>query len=244
MIQLLVSLLLAHIIGDFVFQSDKWVKDKEIKKIKSRYLLLHVLIHLVLMIILTGFRFQYWLGFLVTGISHYMLDLIKLHTDKKKKIAAFFLDQFAHIVVILLVVWIYYPQFRLPWKKLCTPKFQLLVGALLTATFVTSIVLKVLLQKWSLRLIKTDKSAADAVSNKAGQYIGILERLFIFYFVTIGFWSGIGFLFTAKSIFRFNDLSRENDRNYTEYIIIGTLISFASATLIGLSYNYLSRLIF
>ncbi|PZP43508.1 MAG: DUF3307 domain-containing protein, partial [Pseudopedobacter saltans] len=51
---------------------------------------------------------------------------------------------------------------------------------------------------------------------------------------------GIGFLFTAKSIFRFNDLSRENDRNYTEYIIIGTLISFAFATFSGLAYSYMA----
>ena len=29
--------LLAHILGDFVFQSEKWVKDKEEKKIKSTY---------------------------------------------------------------------------------------------------------------------------------------------------------------------------------------------------------------
>ena len=98
--------------------------------------------------------------------------------------------------------------------------------------------MKILLQKWSLRLIKTDKSAADSITNKAGLYIGILERLFVFYFTVIGFWGGIGFLFTAKSIFRFNDLSRENDRNYTEYIIIGTLLSFASAGFFGLVYSY------
>lgn len=243
MIQLLVSLLLAHIVGDFVLQPDAWVKDKESKKIKSGYLLLHVLLHLVLMIVFTGFQFKYWLGFLVITVVHYILDLIKLYKDKKKRIFTFILDQILHIVVILLVVWAYYPAFRLPWEVLGSTRFQLLVGAVLAATFVTAIFIKVILQKWSMRLIKTDKSAADAVTNKAGMYIGILERLFIFYFVTVGFWAGIGFLFTAKSIFRFNDLSRENDRNYTEYIIIGTLISFASATAIGLLYSYVKGLV-
>lgn len=243
MIQLLIALLLAHIMGDFVLQPDKWVKDKEAKKIRSRYLLLHVLLHIGLMLVLTGFQFKYWLGILLIAISHYLLDLLKLYWDKNKKISSFFIDQILHIVVILLTVWAYFPNFQLPWNKLFEPRLQLLASAILTATFVTAILIKVILQKWSLRLIKTDKSAADATTNKAGLYIGILERFFIFYFVTISFWGGIGFLFTAKSIFRFNDLSRENDRNYTEYIIIGTLISFASATCVGLVYNYLKALL-
>ncbi len=243
MIQLIISLMLAHIIGDFVLQPDQWVKEKERKKIRSGYLLLHVLLHLVLMVVFTGVQFKYWLGILIITVSHYLLDLIKLYWDKKKRISAFVLDQVLHITIIIAVAWGYFPDSHLPWERIWTPQSQLLLGAILTATFVASIFIKVLLQKWSIRLIKTDKSAADAVSNKAGQYIGILERLFIFYFVTIGFWGGIGFLLTAKSIFRCNDLSRENDRNYTEYIIIGTFISFAFSAIIGLIYNYLKGVI-
>lgn len=238
MMSLLISLILAHIVGDFVLQSDAWVKEKETKKIKSRFLVWHVLLHVGLMILFTGFQFQYWLGFLGIGISHYIIDLLKIYWDKKKRITAFFLDQALHIGVIIFTVWLYYPSLFLPIQTLNPSKIQLLLACLLSATFVTAIVMKILLQKWSLRLIKTDKSAADSITNKAGLYIGILERLFVFYFTVIGFWGGIGFLFTAKSIFRFNDLSRENDRNYTEYIIIGTLLSFASAGFFGLVYTY------
>ncbi|PZP37652.1 MAG: DUF3307 domain-containing protein, partial [Pseudopedobacter saltans] len=130
MTKLLVALLLAHIIGDFVLQPDKWVKDKESKKIRSGYLLVHVLLHIALMVVLTGFEMKYWLGFLIIGITHYLLDLSKLYWDKKKKISAFFIDQILHIVVILLTVWAYYPGFLLPWHLILTPKFQLLVGAI------------------------------------------------------------------------------------------------------------------
>ena len=38
---------------------------------------------------------------------------------------------------------------------------------------------------------------------------------------------GIGFLIAAKSLLRFNDLARDNDRRASEYVIIGTLASFA-----------------
>ncbi|MFV0501856.1 MAG: hypothetical protein ACK5MH_09735 [Bacteroidales bacterium] len=45
--------------------------------------------------------------------------------------------------------------------------------------------------------------------------------------------SGIGFLLAAKSIFRFGDLKDSKDRKLTEYILIGTLLSFAVAIATG-----------
>ena len=35
---LLLKLLVSHLLGDFVFQPIKWVKEKEKKKIRSKYL--------------------------------------------------------------------------------------------------------------------------------------------------------------------------------------------------------------
>lgn len=83
---------------------------------------------------------------------------------------------------------------------------------------------------------KEDK-AEDSLEN-AGKYIGILERLFVFGFIVLNQWSAIGLL-TAKSVFRFSDLSRAKDRKLTEYILIGTLLSFGLAILIAVSYKYL-----
>ena len=50
---------------------------------------------------------------------------------------------------------------------------------------------------------------------------------------------GIGFLITAKSVFRFNDLTRAKDRRLTEYVLIGSMLSFGLAVFTGLMYNYL-----
>jgi hypothetical protein len=71
----------------------------------------------------------------------------------------------------------------------------------------------------------------------AGKYIGIIERLFVLTFILIGRWEAIGLLITAKSVFRFNDLKESNSRKLTEYILIGTLISFGLAILAGLCYT-------
>tara|TARA_R110000751_G_scaffold54878_5_gene117910 strand:- start:141 stop:422 length:282 start_codon:yes stop_codon:yes gene_type:complete len=70
----------------------------------------------------------------------------------------------------------------------------------------------------------------------AGKYIGIIERLFVLIFIVIGRWEVIGLLIAAKSVFRFNDLKERNNRKLTEYILIGTLVSFGMAILAGLLY--------
>ena len=90
--------------------------------------------------------------------------------------------------------------------------------------------------------VKPKEQKNEALSH-AGAYIGMLERLFIFGFIVIQYWEGIGFLLAAKSVFRFGDLSRAEDRKLTEYILIGTLLSFGLAILIALGYNYLHGII-
>ena len=56
MMLLVLKLVLAHAIGDFVLQPDQWVKDKTIKKHKSKYLYFHVLIHALALLILLQFN--------------------------------------------------------------------------------------------------------------------------------------------------------------------------------------------
>ena len=82
----------------------------------------------------------------------------------------------------------------------------------------------------------------DSLKN-AGKYIGILERLFVFGFILLNQWQAIGLLITAKSVFRFSDLTKAKDRRLTEYILIGTLLSFGLAICMGLIYQYLQKLI-
>lgn len=65
------------------------------------------------------------------------------------------------------------------------------------------------------------------------------KRLFIFSFIILDYWEGIGFLLAAKSVFRFGDLSNAKDRNLTEYILIGTLLSFGIAIVTAVGYKYL-----
>ena len=77
------------------------------------------------------------------------------------------------------------------------------------------------------------KNKKDDSLQNAGNYIGILERLFVFCFILTGHFEAIGFLLAAKSIFRFGDLKEAKDRKLTEYVLIGTLLSFGIAMATG-----------
>lgn len=64
-----------------------------------------------------------------------------------------------------------------------------------------------------------------------GLYIGLLERSLVVMFVLVNQPGGIGFLIAAKSILRFGEIQDPAHRKGTEYIIIGTLLSFGWAML-------------
>lgn len=233
---LLIKLLIAHVLGDFVFQPSSWVESKGKNTYKSKYFYFHGLIHLFALIVLLGFDWSYWLSILILVGSHLLIDLIKINLDKRLNTRLLFaMDQILHILVIIGVVYINEP-FEISLRKINSPEILLSILVILFITFVSSILMKIIMSKW---VMKEDKTS-DSLKN-AGQYIGVLERLFIFIFIILDQWSAIGLLITAKSVFRFSDLSRAKDRKLTEYILIGTLMSFGIAIITGLLYLYLIK---
>ena len=225
---LFVKLLLAHLLGDFIWQPNDWVTDKETKKHKSIYLYLHILLHGVLAAILV-WEIQFIPYAILIAISHGIIDLIKLNFQKNNtKRTWFIVDQIAHVLVLILVVILYQnEQINFLWFD---NRFWILITAFLLLTKPTSIFVKTIISIWSP---ETQNNHQDNSLASAGNYIGILERLFVFGFILTGHFEAIGFLLGAKSIFRFGDLKEAKDRKLTEYVLIGTLISFGTAIAIG-----------
>jgi hypothetical protein len=233
MIILGIKLLIAHVLGDFVFQPDSWVESKKNKKHKSIYFYLHGLVHFVSLLVLLEFKWTYGLGILIIVMSHLLIDLIKLNLDRLMNSRLLFvIDQLLHLFVIGFVVH-YYVPFKINIEAIYSISVLITILSLLLLTFVSSILMKTIMSKWKLK----EDSPEDSLE-QAGKYIGILERLFVFVFIILNQWSAIGLLIAAKSILRFSDLSRAKDRKLTEYVIIGTLLSFGLATSIGLLYKY------
>jgi hypothetical protein len=73
-------------------------------------------------------------------------------------------------------------------------------------------------------------SDTTAELKNAGKLIGILERILVLTFVIIGKLEVVGFLIAAKSILRYKDTNTIK----TEYVLIGTMLSFGIAMLVGL----------
>ena len=226
---LFIKLLLAHLLGDFIWQPNAWVADKEAKKHKSIYLYLHILLHGFLAAILV-WEIQFIPYAVVIAVSHGIIDLIKLNFQKDKtKRIWFVVDQIAHVLVLIAVVLVYQNKpINFLWFD---NQFWILVTGFLLITKPTSIFIKTIISIWNP---ESQNNNQDASLAHAGNYIGILERLFVFSFILTGHFEAIGFLLAAKSIFRFGDLKEAKDRQLTEYVLIGTLISFGVAITIGL----------
>lgn len=234
------KLLLAHILGDFVFQPTKWVKDKEKKKLKSLKLYIHIFVHAILLSGIFLFNVKnYWKIFLLILVSHFVIDVAKLYFQKEKtKTSWFFIDQLLHLIFILIAS-SFFVDFSISQTSLNFEKLILLIISILIITNVSSIIIKLLMSKWNPDQSDGSKNSIES----AGKYIGILERLFVFVFIITNHWEAIGFLLAAKSVFRFGDLTSGKDRKLTEYILIGTLLSFGIAILIGLLYQEILKIV-
>ena len=227
---LLIKLILAHLIGDFLLQPTPWIKDKERRKITSPKLYLHVLIHGGLVVLLL-WDLSAWPIVVLIAVAHWAIDLIKLYAQKPKTRTPWFIgDQLLHLLSIVLI-WLLFTEVILDWKVLFQdPKILAAITLVLFLTQPTSIILANVLKKWSEDI----PSQSDQSLQNAGKYIGILERLFVFIFIVTNHWEAVGFLIAAKSVFRFGDLRKSKERKLTEYILIGTLLSFGIALVCGL----------
>jgi magnesium-transporting ATPase (P-type) len=223
----LLKLLLAHILGDFFLQPNSWVEEKEKKKAKSDKLYLHIAIHIAL-IFVVFVSFNVWKIALVIGVLHGIIDVLKLtfQTEKTKRIW-FFVDQFLHVILIV-GCWNYFYQPVISLNFLENTQFWLFLIGALFLTSPAAIFIRVIIAKWI-------PSKASSSLQDAGKFIGILERLLIYLFVCTHHFEAVGFLLAAKSIFRFGDLKEAHDIKLTEYVLIGTLLSFGIALIAAMT---------
>ncbi len=236
---LALQLLLAHFVGDFVLQPAKWVEDKLQKKARSKYLYFHIGVHLLLLLLLL--QFQHLGAIALIVVLHYLIDLGKLtFTNSKNYRWLFVVDQVLHLLVLATILYWIEP-YQIPFSDLLQKKNLLLITFLVFVTYVSGIIMRMLLAPYIDEVAKDDEPGEGGSLKNAGTYIGMLERLFVFGFILMQQWAAIGLLIAAKSVFRFGDLNKGKNRKLTEYVLIGTLLSFGLAILSGMFYRYLAN---
>lgn len=234
MIALLAKLFVAHLLGDFVFFRNKRLKSKGRSIWKSRRLLLHSILHFVLAWIALS-SLEFWPFALLIGASHYVTEIVSRTLWSRHPQIAFSADQIFHVLLLYVIASVINdPLWPGDVSKVHVSWVH--IAGLIAVTFPAAKVIEVFLSRWP------PSKAADKLKGlvSAGLWIGILERILIYIFIVSGHWEGIGFLLAAKSIFRFGDLTNSKDISLTEYIMVGTLLSFCLAVITGLAVNYLS----
>lgn len=227
----LIKLFLVHAIADFALQPHSWVKDKIENKLQSKYLYIHVLLHGVL----TYLIIAEWNNFvlpIVIMLVHFIIDALKLYRPKSFK--WFLIDQVVHILSLMIIWMLLYQQTEdviMFFKNLfSTNGFWLITLSYIIVLHPISILIYQATKKWQKKIRKTEGKGLK----NAGKWIGMIERILILTFILINQFAAVGFLLAAKSIFRFGDLTGKKDRKLTEYVLIGTLLSFSITILIGI----------
>lgn len=243
--ELLAPLIAGHVIGDFTLQSDGMVDGKKNFCLRA----LHVSIVMFTTFALLGYPLTWWWLVPAIFLTHFVLDSLKTRLEsvlpaevsggwlkRNGKTALFLVDQIAHVLALLALVWLAASLKPLKftvlgsgfWVNSFGPRYLkllVLVTGFILATQATGCFLGTMLKRF--------EQEPEAGVPKGGYWIGALERALIFIFILAGEAAGIGFLAAAKSVFRFGELKDKKDRKLAEYILIGTLMSFTCAMIIG-----------
>lgn len=243
--------LLAHVLGDFYVQTPRLAKKKE-KSMK--WVLIHCLYYLgaMLLVMLPVISREIVSGAVLAAILHCFIDILKFiymsYKDRQKKVTqilernVFFIDQLLH-VTLLAGISFWFVQNNVKFHK----------PEILMNFFNIAGIPEVQALTWILALLIIHKPANIAISkllviykpeNKdedkkqdtnAGRFIGTIERVIMIIFLFLEQYAAIGLVLTAKSIARYDKISKEKD--FAEYYLLGTLISTLIAIVVSLLFS-------
>ncbi len=252
---LLIRLLIAHMITDFLLQTGKGVAAKKRQLLKAGAFWMHGFYTAVFAALLMWKQLNLPALALIV-ISHLIIDYSKLLLGKKisnankldKDLWLFIIDQLLHIIILIIAWLLIIGGFEKMSAFLNELPFNyrvlLIILGYLTAVGPVTYLIKFLTIRWADEIIFENNSLKDA-----GKWIGILERIIVITLVLVQQYTAIGFLVTAKSILRLIDKPESaieiqqpngfSSRKHTEYVLIGTFLSFGAAVLIALIVKWL-----
>jgi hypothetical protein len=231
---LLIRMLLGHFAADFLLQSKSMVDKKGKGAWKSGWLHVHAAVYTAL-VFLAAAKWTTWY-WLVPGLylSHFLIDGWKARRGNRTW--TFVGDQLAHLAALAILFGFLGgsgPQaahgiLQRLWHS---PRSLLVILAYLLVLWPAGRLMNVMIGSFRQQLTE-DKSRGLEL---AGLWIGCLERSFLLTFILFDYLPGIALLLGLKSLFRFGEIKDPGNRKETEYILIGTLLSFGFALATGLA---------
>jgi hypothetical protein len=222
---LIILQLLAHLISDFFCQNDEICKQKKERGFRTWHLYRHALLTFLIAWLLS-YSLNFVVYAFVIGVTHLLIDGIKSLLKNLKYV--FFSDQMVHITIIVIIVCLYNQRVGILLPVWLTyTRYLLVISGAVICLKPTNVLIKNVLETFEIKL--TDTTGETGELEKAGRLIGNLERILTLVLVLLSQYQAIGFLIAAKAILRFKDTSTAK----TEYVLIGTLLSFGVAILVG-----------
>lgn len=242
-----ILLLLAHILGDFYVQTSNMAKKKE-ESIK--WVLIHCLCYWItaLIILIPIVSWKIACAVTILAALHTLIDILKylyiFDLKRKRRMTIikerniFFIDQLLHLICLVMISYI-----------LALINKSINVFSIFSQFFHVVRISEMALVSWLTALLIIHKPANIAISkllakyrpkndeyenmkdNNAGRFIGTIERIIILIFISIRQYSAIGLVLTAKSIARYDRISKEKD--FAEYYLLGTLISTVAVIVVS-----------
>lgn len=228
MLETFLALVTAHLVADFPLQPGWMIRRKK----HPAMLVLHVALVGAVAILALGAWPAALLLVLVT--THLAMDAVKVYV-LGDSLRSFSCDQAVHLVVIVYLAMAFPQTVTQGWWSQLQPQGlnAYLVGLCLLGGTIASVqVGAIVIRKATANFTRQIGEHIPGLDN-GGTYIGCLERGLVMILVLMGQPAGVGFLITAKSILRFGDVKESSQRKLTEYIIIGTFMSFGWGLLIA-----------
>jgi Protein of unknown function (DUF3307) len=239
------GLYLAHLLTDFVFQSDRLVARKGQGSVLAY--MEHGGIHFIGAILFSGLAMpglarSFGFYCLIAGLTliHLGIDWGKLRLVRVSMIkdgaASFLGDQALHLLTVCITAWlIVRPPVlgliaKMRWFQSEIQKPLLVLVVYVGVIFGGGYIVRFLTKP----LLKGDLHISGETTNEmqnAGMYIGWLERFIVLTALVLQSPATVGLVLTAKSIARYPELKSVR---FAEYFLIGTLLSVSLGIIGGL----------
>ncbi|MGB2740363.1 MAG: DUF3307 domain-containing protein [Cognaticolwellia sp.] len=244
--ELLLLMLTAHFVGDFYLQPVHGLKKNDSKKIRKLWphFLMYTLLYVIVFLIADLSILSIAIATAAISLSHLLSVYWKYY--RENNLRYFLIDQSMQFSIII-IIWAYLANITIAQsiafiEQILTAKNMIITISYLLVCKPASVIISLALKKHTDNLANTStENPASTTDNKnenmgllsAGAWIGYIERCLAISFIFMGQFSGIGFLVATKTIFRFGDLTKNKDMKLTEYMMLGTLLSYAIALFIG-----------
>jgi len=243
---LFANLFVAHLLGDFFFQTDTLCQKKQEKGLRGFAMYRHALI-LSAVSWLATWNVCFWWAALLIGVGHLLIDALKISLERNIKVSdkngnrcplgesrlaiwTFLTDQLLHVgwMYAIIRLWLFHNDWsQIAFIEELGMKPLLFIIALMICGKPANILIRFILRYFTNEhFSKIDGSD----SFKAGALIGTLERWLVVFFICLQQYAAIGFLIAAKSILRFNETKKPEK---SEYVLAGTLLSLTIALVCG-----------